>query len=187
MNQATAFHQRPLLLSRRGLLASMAGTAVVLLAACSGTGAAPGTETGTPAASTVAGTSSPQATTSQSTTAAPGTPPAATALAINFPSAVLPLMPGSTLQVSGMEQTDPFFTASLTATVVAAPAAVLDFYTESFSDQGFKAQPGDAVDGTPLKTFVRANGQEIATISVVQSANTSTYTLGATLLPDSIK
>lgn len=185
MNQATAFHQRPLLLNRRGLLASMAGTAVVLLAACSGAGS--GTATGTPAGSTMAGTAATQSNASQSTTAAVGTAPAATALAINFPSAVLPLMPGSTLQVSSMEQTNPFFTASLTATVVAAPAAVLEFYTKSFSDQGFKAQPGDAVDGTPLKTFVRANGQEIATISVVQSASTSTYTLGATLLPDSVK
>lgn len=174
MNESTAVRQRSVLLSRRGLLTALAGSAAVLLAACSGAGAGSGSAAAT-------------ATSVQSTTAAPGTASATPGPAINFPSAVLPLMPGSVLQVSTIEKTDPFFTASLTATVVAAPAAVLDFYTKSFTDQGFKTQPGDAVDGTPLKTFVRANGQEIATISVVQSASTSTYTLGATLLPDSIK
>lgn len=184
----TALHQRPLLLSRRGLLASMAGSAVVLLAACSGSG----TGTGTAGTPTTTGTAVPQSTASQSTasqgtTTAPGTGPAKAGLVAGFPSTVLPLMPGAVLEVSSLEKAEPVSTASLTATVTATPAAVLDFYTASFAAQGFTAQPGDAVDGTPLKTFLRADGQEIVTVSVVQSADTATFTLGATLLPASIK
>ena len=56
-----------------------------------------------------------------------------------------------------------------------------------FTDQGFKAQPGDAVDGVPLKTFIRAEGQEIITVSVIQTGATATFTVGATLLPASMK
>ncbi|MDJ0318181.1 MULTISPECIES: hypothetical protein [Arthrobacter] len=77
--------------------------------------------------------------------------------------------------------------ASMTASVTASSADVLAYYTKSLTSQGFEAQPGDAVDGVPLKTFVRAQGQEIATVSIVQSASTATFTIGATLLPASFR
>ena len=69
----------------------------------------------------------------------------------------------------------------------ATPAAVLANYTKVLTKQGFKAQPGDAVDGVPTKTFVRAEGQEIVTVSIVKTGDTSTVTLGATLVPASFK
>jgi hypothetical protein len=109
------------------------------------------------------------------------------ALVAGFPAGVLPLLPGAELQASSIEHAEPVSTASLTATATAAAADVLAYYTQAFTGQGFTAQPGDAVDGVPVKTFVRAGGQEILTVSIVQTGTTATFTLGATLLPASMK
>ncbi|MGP9502507.1 hypothetical protein ACT3TS_09875 [Specibacter sp. AOP5-B1-6] len=190
---------RTMPLARRRMLAVAASAAVVLLAACS----SPASPEKTPAASSSASaaaksataTASPTSTpASASTSAAPATSTAAASaksavkkLVAGFPVTVLPLMKSAEIQASSLEHSTPVSVASLTASVKASSADVLAHYTKIFTDQGFTAQPGDAVDGVPLKTFVRAQGQEIVTVSVVQTASTATFTVGATLLPASFK
>lgn len=183
-----AARTRPL---RRTRLAAAAATAaVVLLTACSSpapseTSPAPGSSATATASqgSTAAASSSA----SPTATAAPSADTAVKELVAGFPAAVMPLMKGAQIQTSSIQHAEPVSLASLTATVTAPSADVLTYYTKVFSDQGFKAQPGDSVDGIPLKTFVRAEGQEIVTVSVIQTAATATFTLGATLLPASFK
>lgn len=121
---------------------------------------------------------------------ASATPSAATAvksLVAGFPSKLLPLMPKAEIQSSSLQNTTPLSVASLIATTSAKPAEILDYYTKSLTSQGFKAQPGSSVEGVPLKTFVRAQGQEVVTVSVIQTGSTSTLTLGANVLPGSLK
>lgn len=184
-------------LARRRLLAVAASAAVVLLAACS----SPAAPEESPAASSSASAAAKSAAATASRTSAPASASAAPAtstaaasaesavkkLVAGFPATVLPLMKGAEIQASSLEHSTPVSVASLTASVKAGSADVLAHYTKVFTDQGFTAQPGDAVDGVPLKTFVRAQGQEIVTVSVVQTASTATFTVGATLLPASFK
>lgn len=175
--------------TRRGLMVASASAAVVFLAACSGTsGGGASTAATTPAAATAS--SSASATPSASPTAGTGTPTAESAVkevVAGFPVASVPLMKGAEIQATSIAQAGPVSTASMTATITASSADVLAHYTQVFTDQGFTAQPGDSVDGVPLKTFVRTGGQEIATVSVVQTGSTATFTIGATLLQASFK
>ena len=90
-------------------------------------------------------------------------------------------------QVSSIERSGPVSNAAVTATTAAGSAEVLAYYSKVFTDQGFTAQPGELVDGLPLKTFVRTGGQELATVSVIEDAGTSTFTVGVTLLEASFK
>ncbi|POH72851.1 hypothetical protein [Arthrobacter glacialis] len=187
MTNSTPRPGSPLLLARRGLFGVAASSAVILLAACS----SPATPTNTP---TATASSAPAATPSTAAATASGTATAAATaksavkeLVDGFPKTVVPLMTGAQIQASSVQLTTPVSVAALTATVTAPAADVLSYYSKVFTDQGFTAQPGDAVDGVPLKTFIRAGGQEIITVSVVQTAATATFTVGATLLPASLK
>ncbi|SEE16262.1 hypothetical protein SAMN04489740_0790 [Arthrobacter alpinus] len=187
MTEQTLRTGRTLTATRTRLAAAAATAAVVLLTACSSpapsesSSAAP---QGTASQSTAATASSSAVPTA---TAAPSAETAVKELVAGFPATVLPLMKGAQIQTSSIQHAEPVSTAALTATVTAPSADVLSYYTKAFTDQGFKAQPGDAVDGVPLKTFVRADGAEILTVSVIQTASTATFTLGATLLPASFK
>lgn len=180
---------------RKQLLAAAAVSTALLLAACSGAGEPDGTTTSASATSgaTVAATSSSATSSSasaSSTATATATATAQTAikeLVAGFPAKVIPLPKGAQIQASSLETGSTVSTTSLTATTTETPAQILAFYTKSFTAQGFKAQPGDAVDGVPLKTYVRAAGEEIITVSVVVTSATSTFTVGATLLPASMK
>lgn len=130
---------------------------------------------------------SAQSTAGGSSTATPTAAAAVKEIVAGFPSKLIPLIKGGEVQASSIQRSTPLSVASLTASVTAKPADVLAYYTKVFTDQGFKAQPGSSVEGVPLKTFVRANGQEIVTVSVVQTAQTSTVTIGANVLPASLK
>lgn len=208
MKRTSATSLRVPSVSRRAVLAAMAGSAAAALSACAGSGAQPsGTGTSTVAGGASAGTtataSAPSTSAGPAATAAPTASATTTGrpaptqskkanddsgeLAAGFPSSVLVLMPGATIETSSIEKSEPLSMASVTASVTATPAAVLDFYTQSLTGQGFAAQPGDSVDGVPTKTFLRAGGQESVTVSVAQSAATATFTLGATLLAASFK
>ncbi|WP_425864281.1 hypothetical protein [Arthrobacter sp. TWP1-1] len=181
---------RTLLLRRTRLAAAAATAAVVLLTACSSP--APSDSSSAPDTS-VSATASQGTTAAATSSASPTATAAASAdtavkeLVAGFPATVMPLMKGAQIQTSSIQHAEPVSMASLTATATAPSADVLSYYTKVFSDQGFKAQPGDSVDGIPMKTFVRAEGQEIVTVSVIQTASTATFTLGATLLPASFK
>jgi hypothetical protein len=179
---------RTLPLRRTRLAAAAATAAVVLLTACSSpapseTSPAPDTSATASQGTTAAASSSA----SPAATAAPSADTAVKELVAGFPATVMPLMKGAQIQASSIQHAEPVSLASLTATATAPSADVLSYYTKVFTDQGFKAQPGDSVDGVPMKTFVRAEGQEIVTVSVIQTASTATFTLGATLLPASFK
>lgn len=188
MKQATAIPLLAPFVSRRTILTAAVGSAAVVLSACSNSGAqTSGTETSAVTGGTAA---SSQATDSASAAATASPSPAAppvTELVAGFPSSVLVLMPGAMIEASSIEKSEPLSTASVTASVTATSAEVLEFYTGSFTRQGFTAQPGDSVDGIPSKTFLRAGGQESVTVSVVQSGAKATFTLGATLLAASFQ
>lgn len=180
--------------SRKCWLALAMSAAVVLSAACS----APGDPA--PSAEVSSARASAQPTPSSSSNAAPATsslatgpttaPTAQTAvkeLIEGFPSIAVPLMSKAQTQVSSIERSGPVWNAAMTATITASTAEVLAYYTKVFTDQGFTAQPGELVDGLPLKTFVRSGGQELATVSVIDNAGTATFTVGVTLLQASFK
>ena len=195
MTSPTPRQGLPRLSTRKHLLTASVLSTVVLLSACS-TPTTPvesattkdSAATTTAAAAASPATSPPPSSTSPATSSsAPSAESAVKELVAGFPSTVLPLMKGAEIQASSLVHGSPVSVASLTATVKATPATVLTSYTTVLTKQGFKAQPGDAVDGVPLKTFVRAEGQEIVTVSVVQTGSTATFTLGATLLPASFK
>ena len=185
MRNSTSRPERTLQLTRRHLMAAAASSAVVLLAACS----SPSNPNAPTASATPAprASSTPAPATASAVAPTPSAQSAVKTLVAGFPTTVLPLMSGATLQASSIEHSTPVSVASLTASVNAPSADVLAYYSKAFTDQGFSAQPGDAVDGVPTKTFVRAQGQEIATVLIVQTGSTATFTLGATLLPTSCK
>lgn len=178
-------------LTRRGLFAAAASSLVLVLAACSEP-AAPSTSpaataSDTATASESAATASATAAATKTATASADTQTAVKALVAGFPKTVVPLMKNAQIQTSSIQRSTPLSTASLVATVTAPAADVLSYYAKVFTAQGFTAQPGNAVDGVPLKTFIRAAGQEIITVSVVQTGATATFTVGADLLPASLK
>lgn len=178
---------------RKQLLAAAAVSTALFLGACSGAAETPGTATTTSAtsgattAATATASAASSASASASSTAVATAQTAIKELVAGFPAKVIPLPKGAQIQGSSLETGSTVSTTSLTATTAETPAQILAFYTKSFTAQGFKAQPGDAVDGVPLKTYVRADGQEIITVSVVVTSATSTFTVGATLLPASMK
>ncbi len=177
---------RTLPLRRTRLAAAAATAAVALLTACSSP--APSDPSPNASATVSQGTTAAASSSASATaTAAPSADTAVKELVTGFPVTVMPLMKGAQIQASSVQHAEPVSLASLTATATAPSADVLSYYTKVFTDQGFKAQPGDSVDGVPMKTFVRAEGQEIVTVSVIQTASTATFTLGATLLPASFK
>lgn len=179
---------------RKAMAAVALGAAAMTASACSGAAEPADPQASTAASSTAQSTPSGPAGMQPSGSAVPATatatPTAQTAvkkLVEGFPLAAVPLMDKAELQVSSTEQAGPVSLASMTASITAGSAEVLDYYTKAFTAQGFTAQPGDAVDGVPLKTFVRTGGQEVATVSVIEEAGTATFTVGATLLPAAFK
>jgi hypothetical protein len=173
---------------QRQLLAP-AALAAVLLSSCSGASNNAATTAAPPTSAAASTTPAASATATASATAG-ATPTAVTAvkeLVDGFPTKLIPLMTGADVQASSLQRSTPLSVASLTATVTAKSADVLAYYTKVFTGQGFTAQPGDSVEGVPLKTFVRAAGQEVVTVSVVQTGSTATVTIGANVLPASLK
>jgi hypothetical protein len=56
-----------------------------------------------------------------------------------------------------------------------------------FEKHGFTALPGNAVGATPSREFIRSNGQETATVSLVMSGRLATVSVSATVLTASLK
>ncbi|WP_240629935.1 hypothetical protein [Specibacter cremeus] len=174
--------------------AAAALAAVVLLAGCSGGGAPAPSTGGTTAATATASTSASApgsatgtATTTSSSMATSSATSTVNALVQGFPSKLLPLMPGATVTASSFDRSTTPATASLTATTAAKQADILAYYTKAFTAQGFTAQPGDTVAGVPTKTFTRATGQDVITLSLDVTSSRVTFTLGANVLPASLK
>lgn len=160
-------------------VAALAAGALLALAACSPP--APG------AATSSAPASSPSnVTASASPSASPGTTAAVGTIAAGFPAALIPLMPGATVQSSSIDKTTAPITVALVASINATTAAVVDFYTKHLEAQGFKAVPGDAVGSVASKDFVR-NGNETVNVAVVEAAGVATFTIGANVAVESAK
>jgi hypothetical protein len=177
----------PALAPRLSHLSAVAAVAaVVLLSGCSGAPVSPASSAPASAAATSAA-SPPAATATTNASAQPTVESAVNELVAGFPSTLIPLMKGAQVQTSSLQRSTPLSVASLTATITAKPADVLAYYTKVYTGQKFTALPGDAVDGTPSKTFVRGAGQENVVVSVVQTGATSTVTVGANVLPASLK
>lgn len=73
---------------------------------------------------------------------------------------------------------------------------MLDYYTKVLTDQGFTAVPAAnstgaasamASAGTLLRDFVRSNGSETATITVVTANGQAVVTVGVSVAPSSLK
>lgn len=75
----------------------------------------------------------------------------------------------------------------MVATTPASQADIIAFYTKALTDQGFKALEGDAVGPTASKDFVRNDGKETVNLAVVRVGDTSTFTIGANVAPESLK
>ncbi|WP_246295658.1 hypothetical protein [Arthrobacter wenxiniae] len=163
--------------------------AAMALTGCSGSPATPAASSsvGAPAASMASSSSPAGSATAGASSATPTAETATKELVAGFPVKLIPLMKGAEVQASSLQRTTPISVASLTETVTAKPADVLAYYTKVYEGQKFTALPGNSVDGTPSKTFVRASGQESVNVAIVQTGTTSTVTVGASVLPASLK
>jgi hypothetical protein len=180
--------------SRPGIVAAAAVALALMLAGCSS--GSSGSQGSTGAASSTAGTGTSS---SASTSSSAGTSATSSmsqnasstatvgALVPGFPSTLIPLMPGAMVQSSSLDKSKPLVTASLVASSSAKSDDVLAFYTKALQDQGFTALPGDTVGSVPSKDFTRADGKETVNISVVPSGSSVTFTIGANVLPASLK
>jgi hypothetical protein len=115
-----------------------------------------------------------------------GTAAATATLAAGFPQKLIPLMPKASLQSSSVDRNSAPAVAGLVGTIAAPASTVYAFYTSALTAQGFKAVPGDKAGSTKVKDFVRGNG-ETATLSVVEEAGVSTFTIGANVAAGSLK
>jgi hypothetical protein len=184
----TSFGNRP------GTLAAAVLALALMLAGCS-SGSSGNGQGSTGAASSAGGTdtssSAPAAgSAGASTTAAPQNASSTAtvgALVPGFPSTLIPLMSGATVQSSSLDKSKPLVTASLVASSSAKSDDVLAFYTKALQDQGFTALPGDTVGSVPSKDFTRADGKETVNVAVVPSGSSVTFTIGANVLPASLK
>jgi len=183
MNDLSRRSCRPANTTPRLLRATLAIAAVVLLSACS---------TGTnPVATTPPTTSAPTASANPTATGT-GTPTAVAGvneLVAGFPSKLIPLMKGAKVEGSSVQRSTPLSIAALTASITAPAADVMKYYSKVFTDQGFKAQTvaPTPVDNVLAATFVRGAQPEIVTISIKQTGALSTVTIGANVLPASLK
>ncbi len=169
-----------------GLLA--AGTVMVVMSACAAPapGPAPSPETAATETASAAEAARVATTAPPSPTASPGTSATIGKLVAGFPQKLLPLMPGAKVVSSSFDTSSSPATVALVGSVSAAPASVIGFYTKALEAQGFKAVPGNTVGTVASRDFVRA-GTETVNIAVPQTADVSTFTIGANVSPGSIK
>lgn len=186
--------------TRVGVAVLAAGTLMALAACAPVPGTAPsaapsgpkaGASTGpastsNAASSTAASSTAPSGTASTSPSAEPGTSATVGALVADFPSQLLPLMPGARVVSSSFDKTTVPATAALVGSSPGPAADLLAFYTARLEAQGFKAVPGEAVGSIPSKDFLRG-GNETVNISVVETAGVSTFTIGANVAAESVK
>lgn len=105
----------------------------------------------------------------------------------DFPKTLLPLLPGATVKLSALDKTTTPATASLVGTTNSNSKAIVDFYTKSFSAQGFSALAGGNVGAVISKDFVRKGGKESINLSIVTDGGSTTFTLGASVEAASLK
>ncbi|MCZ2402349.1 hypothetical protein IV498_03920 [Paenarthrobacter sp. Z7-10] len=184
---------------------SIAGlAAVLLLAGCSGTAGASSASTPPVASKQVASFSSASAAAGAAVSARPTsttgpaseTSPASTtgtaaatvgALVPDFPRTLIPVMPGATVESSSVQRGRQLSIVSLVASSSSSNTDIATYYIQVLERHGFKALPGNTVGSTPSRDFVRSNGQETATVSLVTSGRLATVSVSASVLTASLK
>ncbi|HEY8294783.1 MAG TPA: hypothetical protein VIG41_05550 [Micrococcaceae bacterium] len=194
MLKATAGPSRTEYRGRRAAIAAAGVATALLLAGCgagSSVGGSGSAGAGSPSASAPSSSgpavSSARAPASSPAAQNPSASATVGALVPGFPSTLIPLMSGARVQSSSLDKSKPLVTASLVASTAAKSEDIIAFYTKALQDQGFTALPGDAVGSVTSKDFTRANGQETVNLAVVPSGATATFTIGANVLPASLK
>lgn len=120
------------------------------------------------------------------------------AIAAGFPSQTLPLMPGATALATSFDASTTPAVASLVAGSSKSSAPeMLDYYTKTLTGEGFTAVPAAsassstsasiAAAGTLVRDFVRSNGAETATVTVVTANGQAVATVGVSVAPSSLK
>ncbi|WP_426998944.1 hypothetical protein [Pseudarthrobacter sp. N5] len=165
-------------------LAVLAVGTLVAIAACSP--AAPESPAPSGSASSTTAAEQPSTTAPPSPSASPGTSATVGALVSGFPQKLLPVMPGATVTSSSFDKTSTPASAALVASITAAPADVVAYYTKELVAQGFKAVPGETVGSVASKDFLRADNETV-NIAVVEASGVSTFTLGANVAAESAK
>ena len=169
---------------KRAVVAVMAASALLGLAAC----APASTGASSPAPSSTAAPSAVEsaATAPPSPPAQPGTSATVGAVVTGFPQQLLPLMPGAAVVSSSFDKTLVPATAALVGSIASPAATVLAYYTAELEAQGFKAVPGETVGAIPSKDFLRGDNETV-NVAVMESAGTSTFTIGANVAAESVK
>jgi hypothetical protein len=152
-------------------------TAVALVAGCSGDSPAPAASPTTTAAASAGSGASP--TTGQPTTG--GASPSAAAVGEvveGFPTDVVPVMPGATVKLSTVATTDGVRQVALAGETTEPADAVLAFYRNGLTAQGFTEANAALPQGAVGATFVRGEGSEILTLSVVSVDGKQQFSIG---------
>jgi hypothetical protein len=95
-------------------------------------------------------------------------------------------MGGGTVVSSSFAKTGEAATVALVGSIKSPSADVVAFYTRALEAQGFKAVPGEKVEATISKDFLRGE-KETVNVAVVETAGVSTFTVGANINAGSVK
>jgi hypothetical protein len=107
-------------------------------------------------------------------------------------------MPGASALATSFDASASPAVASLVAGSSKSSATeMLDYYTQTLTGEGFTAVPAAsatsgtsasiAAAGTLVRDFVRSNGSETATITVVTANGQAVATVGVSVAPSSLK
>ncbi len=125
---------------------------------------------------------------SASSSSGPTPSPTTTALVSQFPTELLPVMPGSTVLSSSVDKTGDTAVVSVTGTVDKSAKDILNFYRSSLKEAGFKELQDEFSDESVLSQDFIRNESETINVSIVAGTKMqkeSVYTVGGTLLPES--
>lgn len=146
-------------------------TVVALVAGCSGDSPAPA------AAPTSTAPASPGTDASPTDGAAPSEA-AVGEVVEGFPTDVVPVMPGATVKLSTVATTDGVRQLALAGETSEPADAVLAFYRDALTAQGFTEANAALPQGAVGATFVRGEGSEILTLSVVSVDGKQQFSIG---------
>ncbi|MEA5456875.1 hypothetical protein SPF06_19305 [Sinomonas sp. JGH33] len=163
--------------------------AVVVFAALAVAGCSPAANGNGSSPSPSAAPSSASSIASASASATPSGSSSATvnAMVPGFPTQLIPIMPGATPLSTSYDASANPQAASLVASTSSTSDQILDFYSKAFTAQGFTAVAKTKVGTTDSQDFVRSGGKETINVAVVVVNGRTTFTVGASVAPGTIK
>ncbi|WP_026529597.1 hypothetical protein [Haematomicrobium sanguinis] len=168
----------------------LAAALAVVLTGCTPGGSEP-SASNSPSGSAATSSSDPSdvvATGEASTQTSAPTAPAQ--LPSGFPQGLFPVMDGATLvdaTVSPADSAAGTVTVSMVLTSGANPPDTLAYYDKVITDQGFTVTTQNNGANTFSRDYLRADGKESVNLSINWPSDIVTVTLGANLLPGSVK